>query len=138
MRHFWIQNHASSCTSWPLSLWKFLKNIYRGSTRVKTIRPFQERHVIARACVHTHAKVFRRDKLHTQMKPLATRFSHKILCVQDMWLYCTCLKQHFFSPVFFRFLSVLTMYEKIFKLFASVLPSNNLIMKYQKLTKPIL
>ena len=32
---------------------------------------------------------------------------------QDMWLYYMCLKQHFFSSVFFRFLLMLTMSEKI-------------------------
>ena len=48
--------------------------------------PFQERRAIARAHTHTCAKVLRRDKLHAQMKLLATSFSYLIACVSSRYM----------------------------------------------------
>ena len=53
---------------------------------------------------HTCKSIQMCVKLHAQMKLLARFFPTQLpVFDQDMWLYYMCLKQHFFSSVFFRF-----------------------------------
>ena len=80
-----------------------------GSKLFILIKPFQERHAIAHAIAHagthTHAKVFKCVLNCMRKWNFWLHFFPTQLPVfdQDMWLYYTCLKQHFFSSVFFRF-----------------------------------
>ena len=80
-----------------------------GSKLFILIKPFQERHVIAHAIAHArthiHAKVFRYVLNCMRKWNFWLHFFPTQLSVfdQDMWLYYTCLKQHFLSSVFFRF-----------------------------------
>ena len=62
-------------------------------------------HAIAHARTHTHAKVLRCVLNCIRKWNFWLHFFPTQLPVfdQDMWLYYMCLKQHFFSSVFFRF-----------------------------------